>query len=58
MDKLQVADGMGSLIQAALDAGVLDWPSQAMEAVMGVPSHMEWGAQKAFFFFFFLINNL
>jgi hypothetical protein len=34
-DKLHVADSMGSFIQAALDAGVLEWPSRAMESVMG-----------------------
>jgi hypothetical protein len=35
VDKLHVADGMSSLIQAALDADVLEWPSQVMELVMG-----------------------
>jgi hypothetical protein len=34
-DKLHVADGMGSFIQAALDAGVLEWPSRALESVLG-----------------------
>jgi hypothetical protein len=34
-DKLHVVDGVGSLIQAALNAGVLEWPSRAMESVMG-----------------------
>jgi hypothetical protein len=33
-DKLHVADGVGSLIQAAHDASVLYWPSKAMETVM------------------------
>jgi hypothetical protein len=33
-DKLHIADGVGSLIQAAHDAGVLYWPSKAMEMVM------------------------
>jgi hypothetical protein len=33
-DKLHVVDGVGSLIQAAHDAGVLYWPSKAMETVM------------------------
>jgi hypothetical protein len=33
-DKLHVADGVGSLIQAAHDTGVLYWPSKAMETVM------------------------
>jgi hypothetical protein len=33
-DKLHVADSVGSLIQAAHDAGVLYWPSKAMETVM------------------------
>jgi hypothetical protein len=34
-DKLHVADGVGSLIEAAHNAGVLFWPSKAMELVMG-----------------------
>jgi hypothetical protein len=34
-DKLHVVDGVGCLIQAALDAGVLKWLSRAMESVMG-----------------------
>jgi hypothetical protein len=33
-DKLHVADGVGSLIQAPHDTGVLYWPSRAMESVM------------------------
>jgi hypothetical protein len=33
-DKLHVADGMGSLIQAAHNTGVLYWLSKAMETVM------------------------
>jgi hypothetical protein len=35
MDKLHIVDSVGSLIQATLDAGVLEWPSKAMEVVMG-----------------------
>jgi hypothetical protein len=33
-DKLHVVDDVGSLIQATHDAGVLYWPSKAMETVM------------------------